>query len=429
MTRSAIAFFLMLVSATTAFGAEPFARASIHPAKRIVPGQQVLVDIEIFVPEFFTSPPQFPSLELENAVVSLSKERSENIMETVNDVRFTGIRKSLAVVPETAGAFTLPPFRVTFGQSVNGTATRSSVEVPSVSFNVENAGVSETPAVMFAARNVTLQQSFDRDSKSLRVGDALVRTITVTAENTQAMMIPPLNVGTVPDLKHYEKTPLIDDNVSLGRQSASRRTEVHVYTANREGSYELPAIKFVWFDVSSATSRSSDLAPVQITVSAADTSAGGIAPQLSKPAPEPFIQRQKAALVVVSCLVLAGIVWLFSLSIPKLRHTLNVLRKKHQSTYQYRLKLLRRRISSGTDEEIYSGLYEWSDFLGYPNLSAWAKDGSDRLRTEVGNLSQSLFGTPAMQFDRKALLANIEIHHHEKSRPSALPPLNPFASG
>lgn len=140
-------------------------------------------------------------------MVSLSKERSENIMETVNDVRFTGIRKSLAVVPETAGAFTLPPFRVTFGQSVNGTATKSSVEVPSVSFNVENAGVSETPAVMFAARNVTLQQSFDRDSKSLRVGDALVRTITVTAENTQAMMIPPLNVGTVPDLKHYEKTP------------------------------------------------------------------------------------------------------------------------------------------------------------------------------------------------------------------------------
>ncbi|MEJ5018771.1 BatD family protein [Ochrobactrum vermis] len=427
MIKSAIAIFFMLLTATTAFGAEPFAHANVHPAKRIVPGQQVLVDIEIFVPEFFTSPPQFPALELANAVVSLSTERSENIMETVDNVRFTGIRKSLAVVPETPGTFTLPAFTVTFGQSVNGTATKSSVEVPSVSFNVENVAGNEKREVLFAARNVTLQQSFDRDSKSLRVGDALVRTITITAESTQAMMIPPLDVGTVPDLKHYVKTPRIDDNVSQGRQNASRRTEVHVYTASREGSYVLPAIKYAWFDVSSATNRSSDLAAVPISVSTASPPVDGIVPELSKPTTEPFIQRQKAALIVIFCLVLAGIVWLISMIAPKLQRAVKLLRRKRQATYRYRLKLLRHRIRSGTYEEIYSGLHEWSRFLGYRDLNEWTLEGSAPLRIEVENLSQTLFGTPSRQFDRNALLTNIEIHHRSKGKPAALPPLNPFA--
>ncbi|CDM58769.1 MULTISPECIES: hypothetical protein [Rhizobium] len=50
---------------------------------------------------------------------------------------------------------------------------------------------SDSDALPFAVRGVTITQSFDRDRANLKASEAPVRTVVVFAGNTQAMMIPP----------------------------------------------------------------------------------------------------------------------------------------------------------------------------------------------------------------------------------------------
>ena len=77
----------LLLAPLQALAAEPFARATVDDSGDIVPGRQVYVTVDVFAPDFFTSPPQFPLFDLPNALVTLPDERAQNILQTVDGVQ------------------------------------------------------------------------------------------------------------------------------------------------------------------------------------------------------------------------------------------------------------------------------------------------------------------------------------------------------
>ncbi|NKL45604.1 hypothetical protein GFL57_32395 [Rhizobium leguminosarum bv. viciae] len=420
-----------LLTSTYVFAAEPFGRASIEDAERIVPGQQVHVVVDVFAPEFFTSPPQFPLFDVPDALVTLSSDRAQNLVQTIDGVQFSGIRRSYAVVPEKAGSFSLPVVEIDLGYSVDGTPVKGMVKVTLPSFEV--GASSHQSATPFAARGLTMTQSFDRDPASLKVGDALVRTIVVFAEDTQAMLIPPVEVGTTTSgVTRYEKPAALADGIEqrgIGRsvETGSTRTETVVYTASSAGRFPLPAISYPWFDVDGQVLSAATLPAADLVVAQA-AATERIQPELRAGVNASASRAWRGwFLVILLCaidLAVAAFAWR---RLPAIRTWVADARARRRNSPRRRLGRIRTIIGVGDDLAVYRGLQDWSRKLGYRTTSEWVEaESCPRLTVQLAILERRLFRSRDVQWDRAALASAITLPTADR-RPAkpVLPDLNP----
>lgn len=418
--RRALLLVLLCHFPLAAAAAEPFATATIDAADKIVSGQQVHVTVDVYAPDFFTLPPQFPLFEVPNALVTLPEERAQNLSKTIDGIQYSGIRRRYAVVPEIAGSYALPTIRIEFAYSIDGKATPGHAETAPVTFTAEGAAA-------FAARHLTIEQTFDRDPKTLKTGDALVRTITITAEDTQAMMMPPLQAQTSPSLTQYAKTPDIQDDVPIGRGSGSRRTQAFVYTAAAEGSFDIPTIAYPWFDLDAKQEEQASLPAIEVLVAAAPPKAG-IAPSPLQETKTPFEHRQRLTLGVVAILAAASAIWV-ARGLPHATASwFAVVRLQIRQSRRYRLRQLRRIILSASLPQVHAGLHQWARAEGFRTLHAWAATGDPALPVEIGKLESALFSGKTGTFDRRhtaRLVTTAGGRAKTRNRRSALPELNP----
>lgn len=413
---------VLLLSASPATGAEPFARASIDGGDGIVPGQQVHVIVDVFAPDFFTSPPQFPLFDLPDALVTLPDDRAQNMVQTVGGQQYSGIRRSYAIVPERSGAFTIPPIRIPLGWSVDGKPTEGEVTTSSVAFEVGDG-----TDVFFAAKGLQITQSFDRDPASLKVGEALVRTIVATASETQGLTIPAVDVGVVHGLREYVKPAKIEDGVQLGRgETASRRTETIVYTADKAGGFTIPAVSYPWFDVDARSDEAANLPAVAVNV-AVSAPVNGIAIKEDRQQPEPSTRRRQVTFAILLLLAVVTAAWLGRQPPAIVVLRLQAFSETMRSSRTNRVRRLRQIIRSAPGLTVYAALQSWSREAGFRTLRDWANDAGQDARAELDRLEASLFGRSIEQFDRRVLARLVGARPTTRSalKASALPPLNP----
>lgn len=431
--RLLVALFSLLACGP-AFAAEPFGRASIPEAERIVPGQQVHVNVEVFVPEFFTSPPQFPLFDAPDALVTLPDGNAQNMVQTIDGVQYSGIRRGYAVVPERAGSFVLPEIGIDLGYSSSGTSVKTTVRVALPSFEVTNNASTEGPP--FVARNLAITQSLDRDASTLVAGDALVRTIVVFAEDTQAMLIPPVNPGQPKDLGQYLKPPVLADGVEkrgIGRsvETGSTRTQTVVYTTSRDGRFSLPEISYPWFDVEGQIVATATLPAIDVLVVPQVLGTDRIAPQLEEDVVAPGRTTWWAWLAaLLACTLALAVILVMRRRSITIRTWATGMGDRRRNSPRRRLKRLRAIVANGGEFAIYRALQDWSADLGYATVSAWTEAQASPVLTEqVAILEKRLFRSPELELDRKTLSSAIVLPRNAQTiaQKSALPELNPTA--
>lgn len=417
------AALLLALSALPVLGAEPFARSAVEKTDTIVPGQQLRLTIDVFAPGFFTSPPDLPLFEMADALVTLPQERAHNLVETLNGVQYSGIRRQYAVVPERSGSFSIPPIGIDFTYSADGTPTRGTVTTAATSFEVSPV---DGTAPLFSAHDVQISQSFDRSPTELKEGDALVRTIIVTARQTQAMLMPPVNVGTVAGFKQYTKQARLADGVAAGRgETMSTRTETIVYTADRKGDFTLPEIRYEWYDLDAYNEAYAILPSSQIAVAAADLRSG-IAPQSRAKPRSSFEQRQEVALWILIFLLVTGVLWTLRRLPGFLLLRVRDIRRNIVRSEKYRLRELRETVLTGDLPEVYAALQAWASSDGFQTLHERVVDHPD-LSNEVSVLERVLFSGHEGNFDRRLAANSLSRMPRSKGRKnmSPLPELNP----
>lgn len=429
--RWIFALLLLCISALPASAAGPFARAAIEEQGEIVPGQRIHLIVDVFAPDFFTSPPQFPLFDLPDALVTLPDERAQNSLQTIDGVQYSGIRRTYAIVPEKSGPYVVPPFAIELGYSVEGKPTRTEVMAPSASFTV--GGGTRSQGVAFAASGLTLSESFDRDPATLKSGDAIVRTITIFARDTQAMLIPPLERPNPSGLQAYAKPPLLKDDVTVDNERGSERVEVLTYVAPSEGSFDIPAATMHWFDIDAHADQTSTLPPTKLSVAKADAKSTGIAPVVDKPAERSASLSTKtiafAALAVAILAAIAATIWKRRDALAALLASYRASRARPEHAVYRRLLAA---LDTGTAQEIYDALSNWCRLAGFGSPACWVEQSADdELSRQYARLQQHLFAREHTAFDAAALRQAIE--RVRKARPSprnnrrqsALPALNP----
>ncbi|MBB3315670.1 hypothetical protein FHT77_001535 [Rhizobium sp. BK181] len=424
-------------TACTAFAAEPFARVSINDSDSIVPGQQVRVTVDVFAPNFFTSPPQFPLFDVPNALVTLPDERAQNITETIDGVQYSGIRRDYAIVPEAAGTFALPPATIEFSYSDDGKFVHGTAQLPPTQFTAASPTGSDGTTLPFAARGVTIAQSFDRDPAKLKAGEAIVRTVVIFAENTQAMMIPPLEIAQAPGLQTYTQSPQLADGVTRDRAVGSSRTETVTYVAAAPGSFQIPPISLGWFDTETKSSKTASLPAVALTVADAPPTTEGIAPQVQTSDPAAPVQQRsmRAIAVTVLSLIALGAVFICVRHwFPPVQQWFARQQRIRASSEPQLFRRLIHAVKNGAPQDIYASFDGWCRAIGYRTGSAWtAARGDDDLSRQLQQLDRLLYapGSHNETLDRAALAAAItrnRLPRQQPQRPARghpLPELNP----
>jgi BatD DUF11 like domain len=244
---------LFALSAVVTSAQTPVIRAKFAPAKGIIVGQPVHLIVEVLVPNFFTDSPDFPTFELENAIVVLPQETPQNFNEQINGQSYAGIRQTYFLYPQQPGDFRLPPAQ--FGMiyaSAPPKTTVAHLTLPPLTFHAEIPAAASDLSYFLPTTSLTMQQKWSSPLTKLRVGDTIERTITVTTTRMQGMLIPPLPLEAPEGIRIYSDEPKVQDQkTDRGEFIFGRRTEKAKYLIQKEGDYTLPAIELKWWNLTS----------------------------------------------------------------------------------------------------------------------------------------------------------------------------------
>ncbi len=427
MTRVAAVLLLAVVGAAPA----PLVRVQVEGTPPYFVGQQIRVDVQVLVPNFFLSPPQFPVFDVPGAAVTLLDERAVNSTETVGGVQFAGIMRTYAITPQQAGELKLPPAAIAFGYAAEPgqPEVSASVTLPPETITATLPAGASPDAAAAPVAEMTVTQTLDGDPATIVTGGTLTRTVEAFAPQTQAMMIPPPVFPAPAGVRVYPRDPVLTDGADGGR-----RVDRVTYRFDAPGTFALPPVELDWVDPATGERRTSSTPAVSVTVAR-----GGAGPAIAPAAPTageervgqpraPVDWRVWAAAGAAVALALLGVrAWRrWAAPIRAWREARR--RAQFDSLAAHRARA--ERACAGTDPlEAYRMLAAWAHRTGAvsPTVAAAADPA---LRDAVATLERRLFGpgTATDAWDGRALAAALRRAGEVERiapRPSALPALNP----
>ncbi|MCV3736222.1 BatD family protein [Rhizobium sp. TRM96647] len=442
--RSLFPSVALLWSVAFAQGADPLARTALQSKGTLYVGQQILVDVDVLVPNYFLQPPQFPPIDLSGAIVTLQDGPALNLNETIDGTAYSGIRRTYVVTPQQAGDFALPPAEITFGYAaVPGQTTQGKVSLPPLTFAVQAApGAAAAGSSGVVAAKVEVTQVFDRDPTTLKAGDTLVRTITVRAEGMRAMMIPEPDLSAPEGVRLYRKDPALSDETDrTGQPVAGVRRDEASYLFADAGTFVLPAVTVIWFDPATAKSQSATASTTTVTVAAAPSPPStAIAPPGERQA-APFDWFRAAGMAALA--ILAGLVIaLLALALSRLQAWCGRRQSQYRQSEAAHFRRVEDACRDGDAAEIARELDAWSRTAGIAPLQSWLERYADAATQEAYCRHQrTLYGSAGTDDKslprmfpsglRAARKLWLDKEGHQGATPvgSALPPLNPAMAG
>jgi BatD DUF11 like domain len=362
---------------------------SLHP-KAVTVGQPVTLTVDVFVPTYFTGAPRFPPLDVKEAMVVFVDE-GQNLTESVGEVTYAGQRRSYLIYPQREGAFEVPSFEVKVSYAVDGKASpRTSASGRGGSFTAAVPEAARRLEHFIATPSFQLTESTDRPLEGLEVGDSITRTITMTAVEAFAMMLPPLSFPPVDGLGVYPAEGRVSD--SSGERGAARvgkRVELVTYVMRKEGDYRLPAIDIDWWDTVARTVRRASLAELALSVAGNPNLKAEIPlpedPSEKPPPPDPWkplreALRRYGPVAAVLVLSVALLLRLFRARIRALRERHQARRREREESAAAHLERLRKAALAGPTE-LLAATYRWLDRRGDSSAAArldrFAKESGD----------------------------------------------------
>ena len=234
-------------------------RAWLEPEENIIARQQVNLQIEVATDKWFSGGTRIGRFEIKDAVVMQREKFALNSTRTDGDRNWTVQQWTLVVYPQRDGQFEIPaiPLQLSIAgdgiESIIGEAhtqpmTFEAVIPEQIISGQVIPGQVQDKKSWLTSNRFDVEESFNKATKALVPGDALIRTITFSADNLPAMMLPEIEVESVEGVAVYRKPPQLTDKVNRGEYIAER-TEVITYVFEKAGEYELPKQVYYWWNL------------------------------------------------------------------------------------------------------------------------------------------------------------------------------------
>jgi len=439
MKRYPFSCALALMCTATAYGQPgPTVRAKFVPATSVIVGQPIQLQVEVLVPNFFTGAPEFPPIEIDGAIVTLSEDRPEHFTEQISGITFAGIRRFYIVYTEQPGTFTTPPVEISVPYAAKPPETTvAKLPLPRLRLAAALPPEARHLDYFLPTSRLTLTQRWSRPLTQIRAGDSISRTITVATQKTKAMLIPPVALSAPDGVSVYPQSPSVNDERSaIGEFTQGVRTERATYLFTKAGDYVLPGIEITWWNLSSQRLVTSRLPPAKLHVSDNPAYASELPPEPEPAAPlQPVAPAWRSYLPffgrsVLVLAIFAGLVWFLWRLWPRLVSGYGSLAANCRDSEAGHWRRLKLALSSNDAARSYASLLAWLRRQGLSLEEFHARASDATLDQQIATLSQTLFKkTGKAPWNGRALLASLSAHRQlatvSDTRSGDLPPLNP----
>jgi hypothetical protein len=257
---------------------QPIVRASLSTPRAGV-GEAVNLEISVLVPGWFAAPVALPaSIEVTGAHTRLSERSGPHLNESIAGVAYAGVRRNYTLIPQRAGTIEIPSIELTFAFADGERTVDVRLASPALTLEARTPPGMETLGYFIASPQYRLEQHFDRELEDLRVGDAVVRTLTQRAVQFAAVQMPSLTFTPIPGIASYADDPVFEDR--RGERSVvdvATQTQRITYLLQEPGDYELPDLTVRWLNTRSQQVETAHLPAVKFRV-APDPEAGAGSP-------------------------------------------------------------------------------------------------------------------------------------------------------
>ena len=346
-------------------------RAFTEPAGQVWFAQQTRLVVELRTSTWFTEAPRYPEIHLNGAVAILPGGFATNYTEREAGVTFAVQRRIYLIYPQRVGTLAVPPIGVRFGTNVDGRSSDLlTLQTEPLQINVvmpqKAGGISQ----LVTTPQLRVTDRYDRDLEELETGDAITRTVTITASDSLALLLPDLKFDAPSGVTVYAAQPVLQDSTNRGRFSGER-TESVTYVLEKAGDYNLPAIEIHWWNPESERLVTESLDSVEFAVVAGTAAAEPDGQQPAAAEARDWSKLQaglgwlKEHMISVTLLLAAG----YALGVAIRRYLPAYLRQRRRRRDEYRLseeyhfRNLLRAMDGQNEDNIRSSLWSWIDCL------------------------------------------------------------------
>ena len=213
-------------------------------------GQKVDFTIEVLAKDAWAQIPNLPAISVKGCYVLPPESQSVRLQEQIDGAQYTGQRYQLSVYPQQGGQIEIPEFSVEVKSKVWGASDDSVTQetIPAVQFTSKVPPGAEGLTWLVSTESFSATQSWSNELTEVKVGDALKRNVTLTANNVSGMAFKPLYYPQMDGLGIYPAEPTVEDKRDRGSLSGLRKEQV-TYIFEGAGTVDIPAIELVWWDL------------------------------------------------------------------------------------------------------------------------------------------------------------------------------------
>lgn len=235
--------------------------------------EQLLFTVRLYYTINGIRNPQFTELEMEDSVIQLigSPNQYEKL---IDGVRYGVYEKRYVIFPQRSGPLEIPDilFRgeVTDGSSnfvfrnLNTRRVTAFIEGVSIDIKERPATVQNTD-FWLPVTNLTLEESWSTDINSLKVGDSVVRTVTMTADGLDGAVLPPFSGTEIVGLNLYPDPPEIERTFVDGA-IVGTRIETTSMVPIDSGNVVIPEISIPWWNVETDQLEATVIPATRLTI-------------------------------------------------------------------------------------------------------------------------------------------------------------------
>ena len=262
MRRFALLLLLFLGPA----GAAPQLRVQVQlpDGNQAVVGQTVPLQVDVLTDSWFTSAPQLPGLALPGVVVTPPDERAQHLTLNLDGTPFFGMRYTWRLTLSQPGEVQIPALVIS-AQPGNAVALLSARSQP---LQLRVDWPQAAGRNLLVASDVQLSQTLG-SLEGLKVGDSLVRSVTLRATDSLALLLPVTPLAEVRGLSRFVKTPQLSSPDDLSGQ----RIDSASYRIEHPGTFHLPAIEVQWWSSRDHRLHSAQVPAVDFSAVAAPAAA------------------------------------------------------------------------------------------------------------------------------------------------------------
>ncbi|MEQ8954013.1 MAG: BatD family protein, partial [Gammaproteobacteria bacterium] len=218
--------------------------------------EQLLFTVRLYYTINGIRNPQFTELEMPDSVIQLIGSPNQ-FEQLIDGVRYGVYEKRYVIFPQRSGDLQIPDilFRgeVTDGSSNfvfrNLNTRRVTAFIEGVTIAVKERPASARDSEFWLpVSNLELEETWSSDLGSVRIGDTIERTVTMTAHGLDGAVLPPFSASPVSGANQYPNPPEIDRSFVEG-SIVGTRTESVSMVATEAGLLEIPQIAIPWWNV------------------------------------------------------------------------------------------------------------------------------------------------------------------------------------